>query len=462
MDNAGRGSAWDRARTAAGRIRLEYLFLVIALVWGTAQVFIVPPLQVPDEGDHWFRAWAIADGQIFADRQGMVRLPGSFAPAADLYQHLALTGKPLPLSLAGQPGFSGYEQLFNGSGSPGTIKVISRVASYGPAGYLPQVAGIEIGRLLGAPPLTSFYLARLGNLLAAVALLFFAIRLAPFGKQLFLLLALLPMTMFEFASVSSDALTTAGAMFFISLLLWASRRETLRGRDLALVLGSSALLLNVKPGYWALLLLLLLLRPAQLGGRPRYVAFVVANVFVAVGVFLAIFMLTAVEARASAAGGANAQLLFILHQPLAFARILLANIRHNGIKWGMQTIGVLGWLRINLWPGFYLFVVAAGLGFVFCMKEDVGLQRRQRALLAAAGVAVFLTMAVALYAFLEPVGSTRVFFQGRYLAPVVLLLLLSIYGIRFAHRRLGLAFVTGVLVVIFAVNMQALISAYHL
>ena len=108
------------------------------------------------------------------------------------------------------------------------MSVASRVASYGPVGYLPQAAGIGLGRLVGAPPLTCFYLARLANLLAAIALLFFAIRLAPFGKQLFVLLALLPMTMFELASVSCDALTISGAMFFTALLLWASVRPTLR------------------------------------------------------------------------------------------------------------------------------------------------------------------------------------------------------------------------------------------
>ena len=88
---------------------------------------------------------------------------------------------------------------------------------YGWVGYLPQAAGIGLGRLVGASPLVCFYLARLANLFAAVALLFFAIRLAPFGKQLFVLIALLPMTMFELASVSCDALTISGAIFFTAL-----------------------------------------------------------------------------------------------------------------------------------------------------------------------------------------------------------------------------------------------------
>jgi uncharacterized membrane protein len=335
------------------------------------------------------------------------------------------------------------------------------VANYGPVGYLPQAVGVGFGRLVGAPPLTCFYLARLANLFAAVALLFFAIRLAPFGRQLLVLLALLPMTMFELASVSCDALTISGAMFFTSLLLWASARVTLRRTDVALVLSAAALLLNVKPGYWALVLLMLLLRPEQLGGRKRYVAFVAGNVLVVVGVFLIVFLVTATDARVQALGGPHAQLLFILHEPLGFLGILWSNLQNNLLKWTLGSIGVLGWLTIALPPAAYLIVLVGGLGFFSRMREDVGLQLQQRALLAAVGVAVFLTMAVALYAFLEPTGSGQVGFQGRYLAPVWLLLLLSAYGIKFAQRQLGRLFMVGVLLVMMVQNLQTLVSYYH-
>ena len=195
---------WHGLREQAARARPEGIFLVVALAWGLMQVFIVPPLQVPDEGDHWFRAWALTDGQLTADPQGMLELPGTFANSVGFYTGQISDTRVLPASLVGLPGFTGYEDLFNGTGSSSSVKVASRVGSYGPVGYLPQAAGIGLGRLVGASPLACFYLARLANLVAAVTLLFFAIRLAPFGKQLFVLIALLPMTMFELASVSCD------------------------------------------------------------------------------------------------------------------------------------------------------------------------------------------------------------------------------------------------------------------
>ena len=190
-------------------------------------------------------------------------------------------------------------------------------------------------------------------------------------------------------------------------------------------------------------------------------AFVAANALVVVGVFLVVSLLTSTDARVQAVGGPHAQLLFILHQPLGFLGILWSNVQNDLLKWTVESIGVLGWLTVALPPAFYLLVLVGGLGFFIRMREDVGLQLSRRALLAGVGVGVFLTMAVALYAFLEPTGSGLVGFQGRYLAPVWLLLLLSVYGIKFAHRQLGRLFMVGVLLLMMVQNLQTLVSYYH-
>jgi uncharacterized membrane protein len=448
---------------------LEFIFLAFALVWGIAQVFLVPPLQVPDEGDHWFRAWALTDGQLTADKEGMLTLPGGFTRTVNLYTRLINDHTPLPVSLAGEPGFAGYEDLFNGPPQGGTIKVASRVASYGPVGFLPPALGIAVGRLAGAPPLTSFYLGRLTNLLVAVTLLFFAIRIAPFGKQLFVLVALLPMTMFELASVALDALTISGAIFFIALTLWASKRTTLRRVDLALILAAAAVLLNVKPGYQALLLLLFLIRPSQLGGRTRYLGFVAACSVAVAGVLLVTTLGTATAARALAGGGVPgqpvtgplAQVHFIVSQPFAFLEIVGSSLQLNLLSWTYESVGALGWIQIFFHKAFYLLVFVAIPVFMLKMRDEVHVRLGQRALLALAGVAVFLTIAAALYVFLEPVGSPQVVLQGRYLAPVWLLLLLSAYGVRFARQQLGVAFLIVVLLVIMTQNLYTIVSHYY-
>ncbi len=391
---------WRRVNARLERARLEYVFLVLALVGGTAQVFIVPPLQVPDEGDHWFRAWAMTNGQLTTDPAGAVTLPGSFARLADFYAGLISDTQVLPASLNGQPGFTGYDDLFNDTASSDAIEVVSRAANYGPVGYLPQAAGVGLGRLMGASPLASFYLARLANLFAAVLLFFFAIRLAPFGKQLVMLLALLPMTMFQLASVSPDAITISGAFLFTSLLLWASTRPTLRGLDSALVIAAAAVFLNIKPGYGALALLVLLLRPSQLGGRRKLLALLAATVFVVVGFTLLTYYLTGAAARVDTDVGARNGLILVIREPFEFLAILWSNLQNHLLKWTLESVGVLGWLTVALPTALYLFVLLTGIAFFFGREEEVGLQTGQRMLLAAVAVATFVSMAIVLFAFL--------------------------------------------------------------
>lgn len=61
----------------------------------------------PTRCEHWFRAWALTDGQLTTDSEGMLTLPGAMARTADLYTRLV--GGPggalgLPISLEGQAG----------------------------------------------------------------------------------------------------------------------------------------------------------------------------------------------------------------------------------------------------------------------------------------------------------------------------------------------------------------------
>ena len=457
---------WRRLRATLSGVRIEYIYLVIVLAWGLAQVFIVPPLQVPDEEAHWYRSWAITDGQLTADAQGMLTLPAYFRPIYQLVNRIEDPGgSPLPVSLVGQPGFTTYRALFNQTELRGTVRVDSHVRRYSPIGYLPQAVGIGLGRVVGASPLTCFYMARIMNLLVAVALFFFAIRLAPFGKQLYAFLALLPMTMFELTSVACDALTLAGAFFFTALVLNLSRRDVLRTADIVSLLVAAALFLNVKPGYWALIFLLLLIRPRQIGGAVKYWCFVASGLAVVVAVFLLVLLSTSTvsaDLTASAAGaGVSGQAPFILHHPLGFASVLWENVSATMMGWVEQSIGLLGWLQIPLPQTFYLFVLVVGLKFFMGMDEKLTLQTWRRLLLGAVGVAMFLTLAISVYVFLEPVGSARVFLQGRYLAPIWLLLMLSVYGIRLVQQHWRVIFIAAVFLLMLAQNFHTLMAYYR-
>ena len=460
------GGPGSRRRRSPGRLAaapIELWFLVIALVWGVAQILLVPPFQVPDEGDHWFRAWALTDGQLTADREGMITLPGSFSRAATLYLGLVGGGagaEPMPVSLDGMPGFTSYADLFNNPGTAQPIRIPSRVANYGPIGYLPQAAGIAVGRLAGVSPLDCFYLARLANLLTAIALVFAAIRLAPYGKEVFFLLALLPVTMYEAASVSCDAAAIAGAALFTALVLRAAAASVLRRRDAGLLVLASGVFLNVKPGYWALVLLALLIRPDAIGGARRKLLLFTACAVAAAAVFGVTYEATAVTARVGVAGGPPEQIAYLLGSPLRLLEVIGATLKTQWLVLLVESVGMLGWVAVFLPLPLYLLVLLVLPTTVFRGPSQPTPGLRERVALAAVGVAIFLTLSAELFVFLTPVGIGLVGYQGRYLVPVWLVLLLAVTGVRVtrADRGHGLVVVAAVLVA--ALDLATAVTTY--
>ena len=91
--------------------------------------------------------------------------------------------------------------------------------SYSPIGYLPQAAGMLFGRMLNFSPLLLFYCGRLANLGVYIFLIYLAIRKIPFAKWLVAGISLMPITLFESASLSPDALNNGLCILFIAYVI---------------------------------------------------------------------------------------------------------------------------------------------------------------------------------------------------------------------------------------------------
>ena len=135
-------------------------------------------------------------------------------------------------------------------------------------------------------------------------------------------------------------------------------------------------------------------------------AFVAGNALVVVGVFLTVFLLTATDARAVEAWGPRGQLCSSSSSHSSSWGSCGRTCRTICFRWTLESIGVLGWLTISLPPA-STSRAPGGSRVLLRMREGVASAAWRRALLAAVGVAVFVTMAVALYAFLEPTGSDK-------------------------------------------------------
>jgi hypothetical protein len=158
----------------------DRLVLALGLAGGLLLVFVTPPFHVPDEPAHFFRAYQIATAAAAEPGPGGgigYRLPASlrqlaelctagvaFNPAGRLSPGLLAAAWRLPLAPE--------RRVFMPAGS---------LTLYTPVPYLPAAAAVAAGRWLALRPLALLYLARLGNLTAALAVSWTAVRIAPSG-----------------------------------------------------------------------------------------------------------------------------------------------------------------------------------------------------------------------------------------------------------------------------------------
>lgn len=454
-------SSWVAVAGRLRCIRLEFLYLALVLVWGSLMVLIVPPFQVPDEAAHYYRAWSVADLQLTAQSGLLVDLPENVATLPSRIGSNVMDWNTNRYSLkAARP-------LLSESISPTHRGQLTTAAGYGPIGYIPQALGIDVVRIFGHSPLLGMYLGRLFNLVTAAIIVFFAIRLVPFGKALMALVGLLPMMVAQMASLSADGLALSGALLFIALVLLLSQKDALTTRHVLWLSVAAAILLNAKSGYAVLALLVFVLGPSQLGGIKRY-AVCAGSVLLAAFATSGVVMLLTPKASSEflAAAGIKgidqgAQLSFVINHPYAFLKVLYQTFDIGATSLANETYGVLGYLTVAL-PYIGMFCMGWAAVMFLGRDEAVDLTMRQRLVMLVTGGALTGAMAFALYLGWSPVASGVVLgLQGRYFIPVAALGLFTIYGIRLRHEWAPAVVMVVVVIVAAVTTLGAVLNFYY-
>lgn len=180
-------------------------------------MLIVPPYQVPDESNHFYRAYQISTGQIIPLKSqnrvgGMVPmfigdLEGSFSLVSSSPKY-----KTDMKTLAHSFSLPFKDQAL-------VFKDFPHTAYYSPASYLPQSLSMFVCRKLNTSSGTLFYCARLSVFLVWLFAIYYSIKIIPFGKWLLFVLALLPMHLYVSISLSADTMTNALCFLLIAHVL---------------------------------------------------------------------------------------------------------------------------------------------------------------------------------------------------------------------------------------------------
>lgn len=268
--------------------------LGVAILIGSALVFVLPPTQAPDEIAHFTRAFATSEGRLFLENRNGVWgqfVPGSLVEIPDwIMSRTVLDPRPRTSVAAlraawSKPLDADRKIFFEAAPGKYTAGILP------PLPYLPAAAAIRVSTFPRTSALGTLYAARLANMVAGTLLVWLAVRRTPFGKWCFALLSVMPMTLFLRSSISPDGITIGLAFLLIAEILRVSQRDgSLRARDMSAAILLAFLLQLCKPVY-APLALLVLIVPLRRFDNPIRGALALAGVCLAAaaGVVLTIW-----------------------------------------------------------------------------------------------------------------------------------------------------------------------------
>jgi uncharacterized membrane protein len=410
-------------------------FLITAAIAGLLLVFLTPPFQAPDEPVHFMRAYQISEHNFRVDKVG--KTVGGYLPTS-VGKTISVTSERPQINFYPNEKYDEQKTFqalhFRTNPDKRTFYDFSSTAYYSPVSYLPQATGVLISRSLGASPLTMMYAGRIANLAMWIVLMGLSIWLLPRKKWALAAVAMLPMALFQAASLSADVMTVGMIGLTLAYILKLVKdNKLLRPKQLALLLVTLIALVLSKQILFIFLPLVLLLPNRLLGSIAalKKILLMVTPLLIFGGWMLVTRDLS-ILGTAINNQDPPAQIHFIINNPHSFINVLWNTYFFNyGDTVQASLIGNFGWVDTPLSE---LFVTLGYLSLAFLMlaRYDnfrVWLNGRQKLLIGAIALLYWLAVSTALYVYYSPVGfKIIVGLQGRYFLPVAILLIPLLYS----------------------------------
>lgn len=426
-------------------LKPEYVFLIAGFVFGLIFVYTNPPFQSNDEDRHFYYAFALSEGNLLPEQQGEEKYGIKFP--ANLIQ-IGQSFQGIPFSQDYKISKSKIREMKRVKLDPENKIVydIPNKMNRNPLQFFPHSLGILIGRGLDSNPIALNYAARIGGLIAYLALMFFTIRITPIFKTVFMLAALTPMALFQGASVTYDTMNLGLSFLMIAAFLRYALDESIEKLTLRDYLLLAALALAhrfAKDGYIFLPLLFFIIPYRKIGAIWKIVAVLAA---IAILYYIPDWTwkpivrshMATLQGKGQAFQkdfGKGSSMSVFLNPFFAFD-IIYSNTRHFIQEWIGGMMGRFGY-SYAMFPNFiYVIHGLIILTFAFlCGKAEYELATWRKIFILVVGVMSIVAIIAGFY-LISPAGARMIFgLQGRYLIPFLPLLLLPFYNSQFDEPK---------------------------
>lgn len=430
-----------RMKDIWGKLNKEVLicimFVIVVLAHGLVYAFIVPMGQVPDEMAHYEMI-----EQEFGTT-GYVEELNSGVFAAGGYEavkwHPDVKVNPEAVASIASARFS--KPLYLSDFHP----------SYMILRHLPAGLGFYLGIAFGLPMLTCTYLAEIFSVLFFVGIGLLTIRTAPVKKEIFAFCMLIPVTLQQCASVSYDAvLIPLAFLLFAYVLRLYEQDRPIRWKQIFCVAGLALVLLIAKMPYVLMALTLLIIPASRFElkiGKRIEIAHLIRKYWYIVLLFLA-----ALIGLGFYLFRENSLVKTMLADVLSlgdFIRMLGRTFKQNAYEYYYMLIGVFGWLESRV-SAFFVVIFTGVLVWLNASRtekpsREINAGRRLWLLFVFALVSLVSLIGLQEWTYqffgANTTGGIEVFrahinnldyivgFQGRYITPVLPVLLVATSGI---------------------------------
>lgn len=441
----------------------EYLFLLIAILFGTVFVFSNPPGFGIDERAHFMRSYMVAHLNINPDRNTTTgtfggNLPDNLAGfVAFSTTDLMLNKKYTNIFNRKDADISKYNRYSNETFSKNLInneatnKQLLASLAYSPLGYIGFAASERLAELINLSIINTLYFARVFGLAAYIIAIFCAIRIAKNYKWLIVVIALLPTSLFQASTISLDPIVTASSILLFAALTrhWAKKNKPEKAWVNIIILCSLTALALTKIPYLGLLIIPVLLPKEVFWTRKLEIYWKTLWLIVPSITALAWIIFNAkvskqlVILQTSGVADTSKQISVIVHEPLRFIEVLAYTYYQNADRMLSSLIGLIGDRQVGLTSAimFILAFTALGLAGLFYkqLQTPKAIEQRQWLAIGSAIIAVILIMSTTLYLTFTPVREDMILgLQGRYFLPIlpfILILLIKLSPLKIIEPK---------------------------
>ncbi|AWV36044.1 DUF2142 domain-containing protein [Paenibacillus odorifer] len=446
------------------KLKPQNIFLILASIFGLIWVVFVPPFQSADEFAHFYRAYEISERNLVTENiNGEI---GNYLPIAIRDFEAAVGGGTITRNYENKATIESLKNAAKIHVVPGEndFFLFPSSAVYHPIVYLPQAIGIKLGNLLNFNLLFTFYLGRLFNLFTYIAMTYLSIKLIPKLKYTFLLLAIMPMTINQAASLSADALTNGALFLFFAYLMYLifdpnikfiSRKQFISLLIITCIVAAS------KNAYFLICLLVFLLPKEKTASFKQYITYAATIVASSLLVLLS-WGLILKSIKVTFPIDPMMQLSTALHHPFDYIHKLVNTFIDFDYLY-VQFVGVFGWgeTSVHYFSAIiYLCMLVASVIIEMKNSDNNLLHIKKGFILFAVSLLTVIIIASTLYLTWTQ-GEDNVIYglQGRYFIPISIIFLYSIYLLTPIIKRIRQQYIY--MALIFIVLLLSLQKVVH-